>query len=97
MGKTDIVKSLSKRIYGDVSEFNIKQASQFCDTLVDVITEALIEDKKVLWKGFLSIEVVDRDARRGRHPQTNEVVTFPPSKSIKCKISQSIKDIISES
>lgn len=96
MGKTDIVKSLSKRIYGDSSEFNMKQASQFCDTLVDVITEALIEDKKVLWKGFLSIEVVDRGSRRGRHPQTNEVVTFPPSKSIKCKISQSIKDIVSE-
>ena len=88
MSRTDIIKKLAERIYGDTSEANLQQATQFCDTLVDIFTDALIEGDKIIWKGFLSAEVVER------HPQTNEVVTFPPSKSIKCKISQAIKDMV---
>lgn len=94
MSRTDIIKKLSERIYGDTSEYNIQQTTQFCDTLVDIFTDALIDGEKITWKGFLSVEVVERGQRCGRHPQTNEVVTFPPSKSIKCKISQTIKDIV---
>lgn len=94
MSKTDIIKKIAERIYGDTTDANIQQATQFCDTLVDVITDALIEDKKIMWKGFISAEVVERGQRRGRHPQTNEIVTFPPSKSVKCKISKTIKDAV---
>lgn len=94
MSKTDIIKKLSERIYGDASESNVQQATQFCDTLVDIFTDGLIEGDKIVWKGFLSAEVVERGQRCGRHPQTDEVVIFPPSKSIKCKISKTIKDII---
>lgn len=94
MSRTDIIKKLAERIYGDTSDCNIQQATQFCDTLVDIFTDALIAGEKIIWKGFLSVEAVERGARCGRHPQTNEVVTFPPSKSIKCKMSQSIKDMV---
>lgn len=96
MNKKDIIKELAERIYGDASETNIKEATQFCDTLIDIFKDALIEGNKIVWKGFLTAEVVERGQRRGRHPQTNEVVTFPPSKTIKCKMSQSIKDIVNE-
>lgn len=94
MSRTDIIKKLAEHIYDDTSEANIREATQYCDALVDIITDALIEGDKIIWKGFLSIEVVERGQRCGRHPQTNEVVTFPPSKSIKCKISQAIKDMV---
>lgn len=96
MSKTDIIKKIAERIYGNTSDINIQQATQFCDTLADILTDALIEGEKIVWKGLLSIEVVDRGQRCGRHPQTNEVVTFPPSKSIKCKMSQVIKDAVNE-
>lgn len=94
MSKIDIIKEIAERIYGDVSEININQVTLFCDTLVDVFTDALIEGKKITWNGFMTMEAVDRGERRGRHPITNEVVIFPPSKSIKCKISQLIKDVV---
>lgn len=96
MSKTDIIKELAERIYGNVTESEIQQCTQFCDTLEEIFVDALLEDKKILWKGFLSVEVVEHGERRGRHPQTNEVVDFPPSKSIKCKISKSIKDMVNE-
>lgn len=94
MSRTDIIKKLAEHIYDDVSEANIREATQYCDALVDIITDALIDGDKIIWKGFMSVEVVERGQRCGRHPQTNEVVTFPPSKTIKCKISQTIKDMV---
>lgn len=94
MSKKDIIKKLAERIYGNVTEFEIQQCTQFCDTLVDIFIDSLIEGKKIAWKGFLSAEVIDRGERRGRNPQTNEVSVFPAIKLVKCKISPSIKDRI---
>lgn len=94
MGKNEIVKQLAERIDGNVTEENIKKYTEICDTLVDIFTDALIEEKRILWKGFLSIEVKNRAARKGRNPSTNEVVTFPPTKVVKCKVSDAIKDLV---
>ena len=96
MNKKDIIEKLSERIYGDTSECNIKQITQFCDTFADICTDALIEGNKIAWKGFLNIEVIERKQRCGRNPQTNEIVVFPPTKSVKCKISKTIKDMVNE-
>lgn len=96
MNKAEIIKETTARIFGNTSEANIRQITDFCDTLVDVFTDALLDNKKIVWKGFLSVEVINRGKRFGRNPQTNEVVEFPPVKSVKCKISQSIKDLINE-
>lgn len=94
MGKNEIIKQLAERIDGNVTEENIKKYTEICDTLVDIFTDALIEEKRILWKGFLSIEVKNRAARKGRNPSTNEVVTFPPTKVVKCKVSDTIKDLV---
>lgn len=94
MGKNEIVKQLAERIDGNITEENIKKYTEICDTLVDIFTDALIDEKRILWKGFLSVEVKKRAARKGRNPSTNEVVTFPPTKVVKCKVSDAIKDLV---
>ncbi len=94
MGRTEIIKQLAERIYGNATNAELQQCANFCDTLVDIFTDALLEDKKIIWKGFLSVEVAERGARKGRHPQTKEIVTFPPVKTINCKISKSIKEAV---
>lgn len=96
MGRNEIIKQLAERIFGNVTEENIKRCSEFCDTLVDIFVDALLEDKKIVWKGFLTAEVTERAAHQGRHPQTNEIVTFPPVKSINCKVSKKIKDLVND-
>ena len=50
MGKNEIVKQLAERIYGNVNEKNIRKCTEFCDTLVDIFTDALLDDKKITWK-----------------------------------------------
>ena len=94
MGTSEIIKKLAARMYGDATESQIKQCTDFCNFLVDICTEALVKNEKILWKGFISMEVIERAERKGRHPQTNEIVTFPPVKSVNCRISKAIKDAV---
>lgn len=96
VSKSEIIRQLADRIYGNETEEEILQCTQFCDTLEEIFTESLIDGKRVVWKGFISAEVVEHGERRGRNPKTDEVDVFPPYKSIKCKISQLIRDIINE-
>lgn len=94
MGRTEIIKQLAERIYGNATNKELQECASFCDTLVDIFTDALTNEERIIWKGFLSAEVVERAERKGRNPQTNEIVTFPAVKMINCKISKSIKDAI---
>lgn len=94
MGNREIIKKLAKRMYGNAKEIEMKQCAEFCNTLVDIITEALLNNEKILWKGFISMEVIERAERKGRNPSTNELVTFPPVKSVNCRISKAIKDAV---
>lgn len=94
MSKTDIIKKIAERLYGNVSDKSIQQSTAFCDALEEVITDALLDEQKILWKGFISIEVNERPERKGRHPQTNETVVFPSVKTVKCKVSKTIRDAV---
>ncbi len=91
MSRTDIIKELVDRTGMDV-----QQVTDFCDTLVDIITDSLLENKKVSWKGFLSAEVIERGQRKGKCLATGEATTFPPVKTIRCRISKNIKDLVNE-
>lgn len=99
IGRNEIIRRIAIKKYGtknNVGEFELKEISQFCDYLVDVFIDSLLSEEKIVWKGFLSAEVVERRERKGRHPLTNEVVTFPPIKTINCKMSKSIKDAVND-
>ena len=91
MSKQDIIKKISER-----TGIDIRQCTQFCDVLEEIFIDALIEGEKIVWKKFLTAEVVERGERKGRNPQNDEVVTYPPTRTIKCKISRVIKDIVNE-
>lgn len=94
MSKAEIIKKIAEKMYGSVNDKSIQQSTAFCDTLEEVITDALLDGEKILWKGFISIEVSERAERKGRHPQTDEIVIFPSVKSIKCRISKAIRDAV---
>jgi nucleoid DNA-binding protein len=96
MGKNEIVKQLAERIDGNITEETMRKYSEVCDTLVDIFTDALIEEKRILWKGFLSMEVRDRAAGKARNPATNQIELFPATKVVRCKVSDTIKNIIAE-
>lgn len=94
MSKAEIIKQITEKMYGNVNDKNIQQSTAFCDILEEVITSALLDGDKISWKGFISMEVDERAERKGRHPQTGEIVVFPSVKSIKCRVSKTIKDAV---
>jgi nucleoid DNA-binding protein len=42
------------------------------------------------------MEVRDRAARKARNPATNQIELFPATKVVRCKVSDTIKNIIAE-
>lgn len=99
IGKSEIVKQVALRIKGNknnVTANDIQLYTEVCDTIADVIIDNLIEGEKVQWRNFISLEVTTRGERKGRDPLTNEVKTFPPVKSISCKVSKKVKELVRE-
>lgn len=62
------------------------------DQFIEEIQSALLAGEKVMLKGLANFEVAVRPARQGRNPKTNEIMTFPAVKTIKCRVSQALKD-----
>ncbi len=94
MGRTELIKRLAKKMYGNVTFKEIRECNNFCDSLVDVFREALVNGERIVWGGFLTAEIKVRSERKGRDPKTNEIRVFPPVKSVNCRISPEIKKAI---
>lgn len=99
IGKNDIVKRLAIKRCGTQNNVHLRdlqECAQFCDDLAEIFTEAFMSGEKITWQGLLTTEVVDRKARRGRNPKTNEIVMFPAVKLPRCRISEQIKEKMNE-
>lgn len=95
MSKTEIIKDLAERMYGDPTQEQIKTCENFCNAFTDMIIDSLIYGKEIKWKGIFTMKVVDVPPRKGRNPSTNKVVEFPATKKVVCKLSRNLKHMIS--
>ncbi len=91
MGKNEIIEEMSQET--GMTKADCEKA---IDSFAGIFKKSLADGEKILIKGFMSAEVVERPERKGRNPKTGEVSTFPATKSVKCKISQAIKDAVNE-
>ena len=86
MTKADIVESIYERV-----GFSKKESAELVETVFEVIKEALVSGEKVKFSGFGNFIVREKNARKGRNPQTGEeiqlearrVLTFKPSLVLK--------------
>lgn len=68
------------------------QANKAFKTMIEGIKKSLKKGERVTLSGFGSFEVKKSKPRKGRNPQTGEVITIPKKKRIKFNPSQSFKD-----
>ena len=87
MKKKDLVESISKQC--DISKTT---ASDAIDIIFQSISYAINNDEKVDIKGFGSFNISDRQARKGRNPQTGEEIDIKASRVPTFKASKSLKD-----
>lgn len=91
MGRSELMTNISQKI--GISK---EVCENVIDAFIDEIKDALGKGDKVMIKGFMSFEINERAPRKGRNPKTGEVVTFPATKTVKCKLGKYIKEAVSE-
>lgn len=96
--RSEIIRRIATKKNGtnNLDPSKLQECAQYIDYLEDVITEALLDGEKIVWKGFLSMDITERKSRRGRNPNTGEIVEYPPVKTVNCKMSKQIKDLIND-
>jgi len=90
MNKTDLINKVS-----ELTELSKKDASKAVDAVFEAIGGALQEGEKVQLVGFGNFEVRERQARKGRNPQTGEEIDIAASKIPAFKPGKSLKDQVS--
>lgn len=86
MTKAEIVEQIYERV-----GFSKKEAAELVEKVFDTIKKTLATGEKVKVSGFGNFVVRDKNARKGRNPQTGEeilldarrVLTFKPSLVLK--------------
>ncbi len=64
------------------------------NTVLDVITGALVKGQRVELRGFGTFSVADRPARTGRNPRTGEPVRVGPKRLPRFKPGKELKERI---
>jgi integration host factor subunit alpha len=84
--KADIVEHIYERV-----GFSKKESAELVERVFDIIKDTLAKGEKVKISGFGNFVVREKNARKGRNPQTGEeirldarrVLTFKPSLVLK--------------
>ena len=78
MTKADIVEAVY-RVHGGLSR---KESADVVKDLLTAIKDELLRGKNVQISGFGSFEIVQRRSRKGRNPQTGELIAIGPRRSL---------------
>lgn len=84
---------LAKQLHQELG-IRQKEASDYVETLLDLIKETLEKGENVKISGFGIFEVREKNARRGRNPQTGEAITIEPRRVLTFKPSAILKESI---
>jgi DNA-binding protein HU-beta len=90
MNKTDLIAKVA-----ELADLSKKDATKAVDAVFDAISDALQSGDKVQLVGFGNFEVRDRQARKGRNPQTGEEIEIAASRTPAFKPGKSLKDLVS--
>ncbi len=91
MNKTELVEAIAKE-----ANLSKKDAAKSVDAFVEVVTKALKKKDKVQLVGFGTFETTKRAARKGKNPQTGEVIEIPSATAPRFKPGKVLKDIVNK-
>jgi len=80
MNKSELIEAMA--IKADITKEAAKVA---LESLIESTTDALKSGEKVSLVGFGTLSVAQREARKGRNPQTGASIDIPAKKVIKFK------------
>ena len=87
MKKYDLVREIASEIKG----VTCKEVSEIVNKLFEKLSKALEVNDSYNHDNFGTFKVVLRKARKGRNPQTEEIINIPARKTVKFVVSGTIK------
>ncbi len=92
MTKADIVETIYEKV-----GLSKRESARIVDMIFDIIKGKLENGENVKISGFGSFAVRDKNARRGRNPQTGEEITISARRVLSFKPSNVLRNNINES
>ena len=87
MTKRELIDVLSKE-----TKYSKKEVDAFLDKFVDVVSRTVQKGEKVALTGFGTFDLGKRAARRGRDPQTGEIIRIPEMKMPRFRAGKNLKE-----
>lgn len=84
--KADIVEAIMRRPTEIAA--GVKNTVEI---LLGLMKQAIKKDDALLVSGFGKFEAYDKEARKGRNPQTDETITLPPRKVVVFRLSRKFR------
>lgn len=91
MTKADIIAKIST-----TSNLPKKEATALLETFIDILKAQLETGEGIKVSGFGNFTVNQKQARRGRNPQTGEAITIKARRVISFKPSASLRDALNK-
>lgn len=73
-----------------------KEAKEFIDIFLDVISGELINGNDIKLFGFGNFKCAEVAARSGRNPKTGESVDIPKRRTVRFKLSKNLKESVNK-
>ena len=89
MTKAELIEKLQKKSGDTVTK---KALGEVLDNVFENISVAIKKEKKFSYPGFGTFVVRTRKARKGRNPQTGEIIKIKASKSVGFRPAKALKD-----
>lgn len=84
--KADIVEAIYEK-----TDRNRADVKNTVETLLGLMKQSIKKDHALLVSGFGKFEAYDKEARKGRNPQTDESITLPPRKVVVFRLSRKFR------
>lgn len=89
MTKNELIEKVAKK-----SHLTKRAGADAVNSTFDLIKDALVRGEKVIITGFGTFLIRSRAARRGRNPQTGEIIQIPAKKTPGFTAGKTIKRLI---
>ncbi len=90
MTKKEFIELINKK-----GEFESKaKAERTLNTILETITDTLIEGEFIHFIGWGKFEVIERPAREGRNPQTGKPMKIAAKKVVKFKAGSQLNETV---
>ena len=84
--KADIVEAVYEQ-----TDRNRAEVKNIVESLLGLMKQAVKKDHSLLISGFGKFDAYDKNARKGRNPQTDEAITLPPRKVVVFRLSRKFR------